>query len=102
MEFKIKQGVNIKYLRTEITENLWKIGYCCKIANGKSYIMTITSGRDGLHMNGSLHYKNLAIDIRRYDMKNAKKTVELLKLALGKNFDIVLEKTHIHIEYDAK
>jgi len=26
----------------------------------------------------------------------------MIKKQLGKNFDVILEKTHIHIEYDKK
>jgi len=64
----------------------------------------ITSARDGAHMKNSLHYKGRAIDLRIYDMPMgvAQKVVTELKNKLGRNYDIVLEHDHIHLEYDPK
>jgi hypothetical protein len=71
-------------------------------AIGKEFV--ITSGTDGTHSIGSLHYKGLAVDIRLpYLTPNANKPfVEMIKLVLNIDFDVVLEKDHIHIEYDPK
>ena len=57
----------------------------------------ITSLKDGNHSAGSLHYDGLAFDIR-YGAPSVKKIRE----ALGKNWDVVQESTHIHCEYDPK
>lgn len=68
--------------------------------------LTITSGLDSCHSAGSLHYYGLAIDCRiwyfilKKDLLNL--FIEELKNELGKNFDVILHKTHIHIEYDEK
>lgn len=65
---------------------------------------TLTSGKDGEHSAGSLHYYGLAGDFRIRDMNHdqiAWAVVEL-KERLGGDFDVVLERTHIHIEYDPK
>ena len=64
--------------------------------------MTITSAADGKHMEGSKHYTGEAIDIRKFDMKNVKVVVEEIKEYLGKDYDVIEEKTHIHIELDRK
>jgi hedgehog signaling domain-containing protein len=63
---------------------------------------TITSGCDGQHMTTSLHYAGLAVDVRTRDVAPDK--IEALRRALadalGDAYDVVVEKDHIHIEYD--
>jgi len=69
---------------------------------------TITSINDGKHSDGSLHYKGRAADFRTKDFVGDKVAlVTSLKVALGENFDAVLEHVgakdeHIHVEYDPK
>ena len=70
--------------------------------NGTNYEVTITSGNDGMHMKNSLHYKNAAIDIRTCDMRMPRYTTKMLQTNLGKDFDVIYEKNHIHIEYEPK
>lgn len=61
--------------------------------------VVITSGVEGAHMEGSLHYKGLAIDIRLPFLgTGAKMRLDLMD-ALGPQYDVVLEKDHIHIEF---
>jgi len=65
----------------------------------------ITSGFEGNHMEGSLHYNGDAVDLRLpvkyYSIADDhQKLVLALQNHLGDGFDVVLEKTHIHIEYD--
>ena len=62
-------NVNINNLCDEIKNKIKEIEKACQYLEGKNYIMTITSGNDGKHMDKSLHYKNKAIDIRSRDMK---------------------------------
>ena len=64
----------------------------------------ITSAAEGTHKKGSLHYLGLALDFRTRDMTKAEKTalVGLVIEALTEEFDVVLEKTHLHIEYHPK
>ena len=71
-------------------------------ASGKS--LTVTSTNDGKHMKGSFHYKDLAFDLRTWYLSASeqKKLVKDAKAELGKDYDIVIEKTHIHVEYDKK
>lgn len=66
------------------------------------YTATITSGRDGKHMTGSLHYSGQAFDFRSRDIASADlhHLVATLAEALGKEFDVVLESDHIHVEFD--
>ena len=68
----------------------------------------ITSGTDGhAHKPESLHNAGMAIDLRIHNlphpiMVNADEAVEKMKKALGYEYDIILESTHIHLEFDPK
>ena len=66
----------------------------------------ITSGNDSKHMPGSLHYLNRAFDIRTFNIvggvKIAQEWVTKVKLALGDDYDVILEKDHIHVEFQPK
>lgn len=64
--------------------------------------LVITSVTDGRHMEGSLHHCGLAVDIRRPTYVHTHALVTQLRKALGSEFDVVMEPTHIHIEYDPK
>lgn len=67
----------------------------------------ITSANDSSHMEGSLHFVNRALDIR---IKNiiggmefplaARGWAERMQVALGDDYDVLLESDHIHVEYD--
>jgi len=101
MKLKSK-SVKIENLCFELKSKLQDIEKACKLYNGQVYTMIITSGNDSVHMKGSKHYINAAIDIRSNDMKQISNTVTAIKLVLGKNYDIIFERNHIHIEFDAK
>lgn len=62
----------------------------------------ITSGSDGKHSEHSLHHKGRALDFRTRNIPSTlRKTVEQeIGQALGDNYDVVLESTHLHVEYD--
>jgi hypothetical protein len=69
--------------------------------------MLITSGSEGIHMVGSLHYKDGALDFRtkHLSIPDKKALVTALKRRLGKNYDVILEDAggtneHLHVEYD--
>ena len=55
----------------KLFNSLQLIENCCRFVEGKNYIMTITSARDGNHSHNSLHYIGNAIDIRSRDMINS-------------------------------
>lgn len=64
--------------------------------------LTITSTTDGKHMAGSKHYDvpHNAEDVR-FPHK-LRIYLQRLRTELGEDFDVVLEKDHIHIEHDPK
>lgn len=62
----------------------------------------ITSVNDGQHMTGSKHYSGHAFDVRIWWLSDPLKCTGAIATKLGPDFDVVLEKDHIHIEYDPK
>lgn len=96
---RIKPGVDIRGLQPQmaiaavIAERVYA-------AHGAE--LMITSGAEGQHMEGSLHYKGLAIDIRLPAPDKIAADVLALRASLGAQFDVVLEKDHVHIEFDPK
>lgn len=66
--------------------------------------LVITSTTEGKHRKNSLHYKGLAFDVRISDKtkEETNRFLNLLKFHFDRTLDIVLEKDHIHIEYDPK
>ena len=67
--------------------------------------LTVTSVRDGVHKTGSKHYQGDGADLRTrvFDSEATKRAVrDVLASRLGHDYDVVLEPTHIHVEYDPK
>ena len=94
----IKAGVDISRLKPPIRKRLTlieRIMWACD-----SEEMVITSTYEGTHSAGSLHYANLAVDVRR-DKPTSYSFKEIVK-ELGPDYDVVLKPDHIHIEYDPK
>jgi hypothetical protein len=62
----------------------------------------ITSGTDGRHSRGSYHHAGTAVDLRSRNLppENIGFVVDALRGALGDDFDVVRETTHIHVEYE--
>ena len=64
----------------------------------------ITSLCDGRHSRNSKHYEGNAFDLRNRhltDIETADVAAKL-KESLGIEYDVVVEETHIHVEYDPK
>jgi len=66
------------------------------------YSLVVTSCLDGAHKEKSLHYAGLAFDCRTMGIPPDKLTEmkDAIMIALGPEYDVVLEKDHFHIEYD--
>lgn len=96
---KIKSGVNVVGLRPMIITIIPIVNDVIRWTGSE---MVITSAMEGEHMVNSLHPKGRAIDIRLPCEEHSKNewVVSILQVVLGKNYDVVLEKDHIHIEYD--
>lgn len=102
----IKPGANIQGIDIRMrpalvqAERIWK-------QFGQDDGVTVTSGLDGTHSAGSLHYYGLAVDFRtRYwSPETSRKVWSLLReqlKAIDSNFDVIYHKSHIHVEYDEK
>jgi hypothetical protein len=72
-----------------------------KIYRKYGQILTITSGLDGTHSCGSLHYYGLALDFRdRFFTDSDKvKVFNALSKELSSNYIVIQESTHIHIQW---
>ena len=96
---KIKEGVNIWGLQVEMQKVLKQ---AAKIWKKYGEELVITSARDGIHSPGSLHYFGYAVDLRTYYF--TKPTINLIAAELqdriGWKYQVIVEKTHIHVEYD--
>jgi len=96
---KIKLGASIRGLDIRMrpvlihAERIWR-------AYGQELI--ITSGLDGTHSAGSFHYYGLAVDLRTRYFSESDKQLVLMELrdALSNDYDLVLHRTHLHVEYD--
>jgi hypothetical protein len=97
----LKLGVDISKLEYHCRKAL---GVVEKVWGSQGFAEpVITSTYEGNHSPGSLHYQNRAFDVRLPGIGNLNVTaVRILKEELGKDFDVVLEGDHIHIEYDPK
>ena len=98
---KLKSGVRILGIRPEIAFIMPAVQ---KVYDDHGTELVITSVTDGKHSRGSLHYAGAALDLRTRDTsrETAKRITAALKKALGDDFDVVLERDHIHMEYQAK
>ena len=86
----------------------WTIGHIIHIADqvyqahGENELV-VTSGTEGTHSPGSLHYLGLAVDLRLPDDRaNCLAIRNELANRLGADFDVVLEANHFHIECQPK
>ena len=67
----------------------------------------ITSGVEGVHKRASAHVTGRALDYRRWEIKieDIQSAVAQIRAALGGDegeYDVILEETHIHVEWDPK
>jgi len=94
----IKAGVDISRLKPPIRKKLPEIAQHYRIRGDE---LIVTSTYEGNHSEGSLHYADLAIDTE-LPSKGERAFVERLAEELGPDYDVVLEKYHVHTEYDPK
>ena len=110
-----KFGVRLAGLRAEMAAGLFVIG---GVFEERKIPCLVTSALDGVHSaksarhSRSLHYAGLAMDFRlpgrwsgtawreETDPAIDRAVHADLALALGPEFDVVLEKDHLHAEFD--
>ena len=98
---RIKSGAKVNGMRTEI---LLAINIADKIWSHHNQELVITEVTGAKHGNGSLHYIGCAFDGHtRYFTDQEKELVAKdLRDALVNQYDVIVEKTHIHVEYQPK
>jgi len=98
---KLKPNVRLTDLKPQL---LIAIIIANDIYKRYSHELVLTSVDDSTHGTASLHDNGLAVDLRTYYFlpTEIKQVVNELRNSLNSEFDVVLEKDHIHIEYDPK
>lgn len=96
-----KKGVKIAGVKPEMAFAQAEIREVCAELR---IPFVITSCREGKHGQRSLHYSGYAIDVRTNTLPEVMHRVFRDKVAarLTDEFDVVLEKTHLHVEFDPK
>lgn len=98
MAVTLKRGVRVSGMRPEIA-------LAIQIADGiwqrQDRDLVVTSITDGQHSRTSLHYAGAAADFRIWNL-DAQKARDELQEALGVDYDVALEKDHIHCEFQPK
>ena len=91
-------GINVFGLQPEI---LWALDRCVEVWEFTGKNVTVTSARGGKHSLRSLHYAGHAVDLRHHNLNEVQisQVLQSLVIKLGKNFDVIKEPTHFHIEY---
>lgn len=110
----IKKGASLEGIKPEVKHAIEVIDKIY-IANGAD--LTITSGTegkpgDGVHKHDSLHYSGQAFDCRTWvfkndqngqtSMKKVNAVAKQIREALGRDYDVLVESDHIHVEYDPR
>lgn len=101
---RVKKGVRVSGLQPEMRRVLVVFESIFK-SYGVAHGITITSTNDSVHSAGSLHPYGYAVDLRRWSVNGKingklKQIIHKAEFQLGSRYDIILEKTHIHIEFD--
>ena len=100
----LKPGVSLVGASAELAIGLHVIK---SVFDSHGVPLTLTAVTDGRHGSNSLHYRGRAVDIRlpsRFtgDLKSDGRIIADLRLALGDEWDCVLEPDHFHVEHDPK
>lgn len=89
----VREGVELEDVSPEIV-------LAMVIARTLFFGMEVTSVRDGVHMEGSLHYVGRAFDFVHPMMSRA--SALRLRGHLGPQYDVIFEEDHIHVEFDPR
>lgn len=95
-----KDGVNVDGVKKETIVLMLLLNTFFVRRLSKAFI--VTSCTDGKHMKGSKHYSGYAIDIRTRHLtpREINILVSWFKMYHDDVYDMVVEKDHIHVEYD--
>jgi hypothetical protein len=108
---KFKHDVRLDLLAPQMLVVLMAVERAVAIINKAQpvpYEATVTSGNDGKHSARSFHYNGNALDFRTKDLPRSPYAVTahdyamLIREGLTRDFDVVVEEDHIHVEFDPK
>jgi len=94
----VKAGVDISRLKRKIRRTLSLVH---SVFRKYGIEMVVVSTYEGDHDPSSLHYANDAYDVR-WKVEYPSEIINEIRKKLGKDFNVVLEKDHLHIEYNPK
>jgi hypothetical protein len=98
---QIKQGASISGLQPEMAVALQ---VCASVYNKFGIEMVVTEGTAGRHSPKSRHYLGFAVDLRTWNVRRSKldDLARQVRAALGKDFWVLLEADHMHVEFRPK
>jgi len=97
---KFKSGVLIHPESCHMPE-VMRILHIASVVAPVDYNVTVTSGCDGDHIEGSAHYAGKAFDLRTRDfIGSVQMWSKRIKQALGSCYFILIESDHIHIQWN--
>lgn len=96
---RLKHGVDLRGIQPEM---LFALQVVHTVYEENNVVLVVTSALDGKHKPDSLHYSGYALDFRTRHMPLEVRTLIAVHIAvaLGKQYDVVLEDTHLHVEFD--
>ncbi len=99
---QLKVGVKLLGVLPQTVAAMWIVD---KVYQSFGQDLIVTNCSEGKHKRASAHYTGRAFDARTRFFASQKEKVKVkraCKKALGQGFDVILEKDHIHIEWDPK
>ena len=69
-------------------------------AHNSATVITSGTEKTAKHMEGSKHYGGGALDFRTWYLKDKPTFARGLQGELGSDYDVILEKDHLHVEHD--
>ena len=106
LKLRVKAGVTLDGLDTSILPGFLALCYFLETIVGATEV-TITSGLDGTHKPGSLHYVGQALDIRSktYPKVGVSQVIQEFKKTYDTEYDLIWENPgqpneHLHLEFD--
>ncbi len=101
---RLKPGVSARGISPELLLGIMVLDAIYKNVTGADAV--VTSLRDGTHHRASKHYRGDGADFRTIQASITPDTAERIRAEaraqLGKDYDIVVEGNHIHLEFDPK
>ncbi len=98
---RLKNNVKLEGLHSQI---LLAVLVANEVYRQHAKELVITSVNDSRHGKNSIHYKGNAVDLRTryFEYQEKLEVYREISKRLTADFDVVLERDHIHIEYDPK